>query len=519
MSQKWSKQMRILYFDIDSCRPDHLGCYGYQRPTSPVIDDLAQKSILFRQCHTSDAPCLPSRAALFSGRFGINNGVTCHDGPASQLRYAGRGHQHDPRSPMWMRYLQLQNWETIGFSGFGQRHLAWWFFAGFTQNFGNQLPGYSETATEVTEKVLWWLRANGTTQNWFMHVNYWDVHHPYAAPQKFFDQVRTFAYTGAPDAQAIARDAHDYYGPRTARSWWYEFPDWHNPQQGRTSRMPKDNPDTRETLTGFVDGHDAGIAYVDEQIGRVVVLLEHLGIREETAIIVSSDHGESVGELGMYFEHGNCCEGTTHVPLLVHWPGMTDRPDMPPTRRSIDGLIYQVDLAPTVLELLGMEVPTRWDGSSFAPAVQGKSFAGRDHLILGTGVWSFQRAVRTERYRLIRTIHSGLYPYDPLYLFDTQSDPQQRHNLATERAGVVAELDHLLLAWLWRYTTGPDGVHDPFQEQLWAGFDPDLYCSRQRIEERLLDLGRQDQLADLRRRRDLVPVLRTDLSRNFQLKL
>ena len=111
--------MRILYFDIDSCRPDHLGCYGYERPTSPVIDDLAHKSILFRQCHTSDAPCLPSRAALFSGRFGINNGVTCHDGPASQLRYAGsRGHQHDPRSPMWMRYLQVQHWETIGFSGF-----------------------------------------------------------------------------------------------------------------------------------------------------------------------------------------------------------------------------------------------------------------------------------------------------------------------------------------------------------------------------------------------------------------
>jgi hypothetical protein len=100
-----------------------------------------------------------------------------------------------------------------------------------------------------------------------------------------------------------------------------------------------------------------------------------------------------------------------------------------------------------------------------------------------------------------------------------QSDPGQRHNLVTERPGVVAQLDHLLLEWLWRYTTGPDGVLDPFQEQVWAGFDPDLYCSRQRIEERLLDLGRSDQLADLRSRRDLVPVLRANLSRNFQLKL
>jgi choline-sulfatase len=500
--------MRILYIDIDSCRPDHLGCYGYQRPTSPVIDELAKKSMLFRNCHTSDAPCLPSRAALFSGRFGINNGITCHDGPASQLRYAGRGHTHDASSPMWMRYLQLKKWETIGFSGFGQRHMAWWFFAGFTQNFGNQLPGDSESATEVTDKVARWLQANGTDDNWFMHVNYWDVHHPYEAPQQFFDQVRDVPYTGTPDPEEIARDAHDYYGPRTARDWWHDGKGWRNPQQGRTEKMPDENPDNYETFTGFVDGHDAGIAYVDEQFGRILTLLENLGIREETAIIVTSDHGESVGELGMYFEHGNCCEGTTHVPLIISWPGITDTSDLPPASRIVDSLIYQLDLAPTVLELLGMEIPTRWDGRSFAPAVQGKSFDGRDHLIMGAGIYAFQRAVRTKQYRLIRTIHSGLFPYDPLYLFDLQTDPQQRHNLATERPDVVAQLDHLLVEWLWRYTTGPDGVRDPFQEQLEAGFNPDLYCPRPRLEERLRDLGRDDQLADLSRRRDRQPVLR-----------
>lgn len=499
--------MRILYIDIDSCRPDHLGCYGYQRPTSPVIDELARRSVLFRNCHTSDAPCLPSRAALFSGRFGINNGVTCHDGPASQLRYPGRGHQHDASCPLWMRYLQVQQWETIGFSGFGQRHLAWWFFAGFTQNFGNQLPGSSETAGEVTDKALHWLQNSGTTDNWFMHINYWDVHHPYAAPQKFYDRVRNVAYAGPIDAGAIAHDSSAYYGPRTARDWWSDA-EWRNPQTDRTRKMPHGNIDTYEAFTGFVDGHDAGIAYVDEQIGRLLKSLEQLGIREETAIIVTADHGESVGELGMYFEHGNCCEGTTHIPLIIYWPGSTDRSEIASARRMIDGLIYQLDLAPTVLDLLGMEIPRRWDGTSFAAAVRGELFSERDHLILGTGIYSFQRAVRTERYRLIRTIHSGLFPYDPLYLFDMQADPQQRQNIATEHPDVVAELDHLLVEWLWRYTTGPDGVRDPFQVQLEAGFDPDLYCSRHLVEERLKDVGRNDQLADLRRRRDLRPVLR-----------
>ncbi len=499
--------MRLLYIDIDSCRPDHLGCFGYQRPTSPVIDSLAQKGILFLNCHTSDAPCLPSRAALFSGRFGINNGVTCHDGPASQLRYPGRGHSHDRSRLMWMRSLQLAGWETICFSSFGQRHLAWWFSAGFTQYFGNQLPGGSESAEMVTEKVIRWLQTNGTQDQWFLHANYWDVHHPYAAPQHFFDRMRKYAGPPYPDAEIINYDVQNFYGPRTARDWWHQS-GWQNPQRIRTKQMPQSNPDTYETCMGFVDGHDAGIAYVDEQIGKLLETLEHLGIREETALIISADHGESIGELGMYFEHGNGCEGTSRVPLIVYWPGVTDRHDRADTSRVVDGLIYQVDIPPTVLDLLGIEVPAHWDGSSFASAVHGEPFTPRDHLVLGAGIYSFQRAVRTTRYRLIRTIHSGLYPYDPLYLFDMQTDPYQQRNIAAQHPEVVAQLDHLLLEWLWRYTMGPDGVRDPFQEQLRAGIDPDLYCPRQRIEERLIALGRDDQLADLRRRRDRRPPLR-----------
>ncbi|WP_165423408.1 sulfatase family protein [Ktedonosporobacter rubrisoli] len=499
--------MRIIYIDIDSCRPDHLSCYGYPRPTSPVIDSLAQQGVLFRNCHTSDAPCLPSRAALFSGRLGINNGVTCHDGPASQLRYAGRGHFHDPTRPMWMRYLQKAGWETVCFSGFGQRHLAWWFFSGFTQNFGNQLPGESETADEVTEKVLHWLQQNGTTDNWFMHVNYWDVHHPYEAPERYFQRIRDLPCLPYPNAESIAYDVQHYYGPRTARDWWYES-GWQNAQEGRRRAMPRGNPDTYENYKGFVDGHDAGIAYIDEKLGTILEALEKLGVRDETAIIVGSDHGESIGELGMYFEHGNACEGTTHVPLIIYWPGITDQAERSVESRAIDTLMYQLDLAPTMLDLLGMELPTNWDGISLASQVRGSVGPTRDHLVLGCGIYSFQRAVRTERYRLIRTIHSGLYPYEPLYLFDMQNDPYQTQNIATEQPEIVAQLDHLLLAWLWQYTTGSEGVRDPFQEQLRAGITPDIYCPRWRIEERLQALGRDDQLADLRAHRDKKPALR-----------
>lgn len=494
--------MRIIYLDIDSCRPDHLGPYGYPRPTTPVIDQLARTSFIAQNCHTSDAPCLPSRAALFSGRFGINNGISCHEGPASLFRYAGRAHDHDPDRPMWMRQFQTRGWQTIGFSGFGQRHLAWWFFAGFTQNFGNQLPGGSESADQVGDLALTWLKANGTQDNWFMHVNFWDVHTPYAAPQRYWDRMKGLPTLAHPNANEVKWDAENIYGPRTARDWWLHFEDCKNPRSGRWTMMPDENILDYELFLRYTDGYDAGIAYVDDKIGQILQQLHTLGIADETAIIISADHGESVGELGMYFEHGNCAEGTTHVPLIIHWPGQTK------TQTVYDGLMYQLDLPPTINELLGLDVPSGWDGMSVAEAVRGNTMPGRESLVLGTGIYSFQRAVRTPQHRMIRTLHSGLYPYEPLYLFDMQADPNQRQNLAAARPDLVQAHNHHLLEFLMRYTTGPVSVRDPFQEQLGAGLTPDIYCSRAQMDARLHQVGRADQLADLSRRRDIAPVMR-----------
>ena len=75
--------MRVLYIDIDSQRPDHLGCYGYHRDTSPNIDAVAEGAVRFDNIYVSDAPCLPSRTALWSGRFGYHTGVVGHGGTAA----------------------------------------------------------------------------------------------------------------------------------------------------------------------------------------------------------------------------------------------------------------------------------------------------------------------------------------------------------------------------------------------------------------------------------------------------
>jgi len=480
--------MRILYIDIDCLMPAHLGCYGYCRPTSPNIDALAADSLLFTNCHTSDAPCLPSRAALFSGRFGINNGVTCHDGPASQLRYAGSGHSHHPEGRMLMRVFQNEGWNTVSFSGFAQRHVAWWYVAGFTEHYGSKLPGGSENADTVSALVLDWLRSRGAEDNWFLHAHFWDVHTPYVAPAEHVRAVADAPMPDFPDEETVRRDYETMYGSRTPRDWW-------GPRWESWNESVPDEIRSQEDLRGWIDALDGTVHYADDAVGRIMSTLEELGIADETVVIVSSDHGEAVGELGMYFEHGNACEGVTHVPLIVRWPGLTDG------GRCEDALIYQLDLCPTLTEMLGLPTPERWDGRSFAAALRGQPFEGRPYLVCGCGIYSFQRAVRTPDWRLIRTIHPGIYPYDPLYLYNMTDDPHQTRNLADQEPQVLARLDHLLSEWWHEHCTGSDASLDPFQLQMAAGFTPDLYCSLDAMLKRLEAMGRTEQLRDLQRRR------------------
>src|SRR5690606_16286640 len=127
--------MRILYIDIDSLRPDHLGCYGYHRNTSPSIDAIAAEGVISERVYTPDAPCLPSRTAFYSGRFGIQTGVVGHGGSAGQPKVegAGRGFRDNFDQQGLARQLQKLGYHTAMISPFGQRHAAWHFYAGFNE--------------------------------------------------------------------------------------------------------------------------------------------------------------------------------------------------------------------------------------------------------------------------------------------------------------------------------------------------------------------------------------------------
>jgi arylsulfatase A-like enzyme len=431
--------VRILYVDCDTLRPDHLGCYGYHRPTSPTVDALAAESTVFDRVHASDVPCLPSRSALFSGQMGIRTGVVGHAGKYARGRYPGDGHVTDPeRYPLAMA-LSKAGYLTSTFTTFHQRHLAWRFCAGWDEvhRFASTIG--DEVATELEGPAIEWLTRNGQREDWFLHLHFWDPHVPYNTPLEFGNPMEGYAPPEFPSAEELA-EQQGSYGPMGAADL---INDYHRPHP----RMPKALRN-RDDYRMLIDGYDVGIRYFDDTLGRIVDTLSALGILDDTVIILSSDHGENQGELNLYTSHSTADAITTRIPLVVRWPGVT-------TGTRSDALLYGLDLAPTLLDLLDIPVPSGWDGLSFAPAVRGEAMAGREELVFGHGAWFVQRAVLRDDWLYIRTLHKALDPMPDELLFDLRNDPRERHNLVASEPARRDALRGRLGAW-WDEYGGPD---------------------------------------------------------------
>ena len=178
--------MRILFIDIDTLRPDHMGCYGYQRDTTPCMDQVCAEGIRFDQYYCSDAPCLPSRASLVSGMFGIRNGAVGHGGTAADRRLTGpkRDFTDIVDENCFHNIFRRAGMHTASVSTFAERHSSWWFNAGFNECYNVGGRG-GESGEAVLPVALDWLRRNKDRDNWFLHVHLWDPHTPYRAPESF----------------------------------------------------------------------------------------------------------------------------------------------------------------------------------------------------------------------------------------------------------------------------------------------------------------------------------------------
>jgi arylsulfatase A-like enzyme len=158
--------------------------------------------------------------------------------------------------------------------------------------------------------------------------------------------------------------------------------------------------------------------------------------------MVSSDHGENLGELGIYCDHQTADQFTTRLPVVLRWPGL-DTSTLP----AQDGLHYQIDVMATVLELSGATVPETWDGRSFAPALTAGEPSGRQHLVLSHAAWTAQRSVRLGNWLCMETYWDAFHGFPEVMLFDLADDPYEQHDLAPVSPDVVQHALLLLHEW------------------------------------------------------------------------
>lgn len=444
--------MRILYIDIDSLRPDHLGCYGYCRNTSPNIDALAAKGVRIANLYASDSPCLPSRTAFFGGRFGTQTGVVNHGGACADLQPQGRSRDFRSKAAVnsFGSLLTQCGYWTASISPFPRRHSAYQMTYGFNETVDTGRGGL-ENADEIFEEVRRWMSHRAKADNWFLHVNMWDPHTPYDTPAAFGNP-----FEGDPIdpwiTEAIIEKQRASYGPHSAR----EVPHYDSNMNPATWPWGRGEIASLADAKVHIDGYDCGVRYADEYVGRMLNLLADAGVLEETALIVAADHGENLGELNVWGDHQTADQFTNRIPGVVCWPGVT------PAGVELGGLHYHLDLAATIVDLAspsgsGLLAAAGHEGRAIAP--QG---GGRDRLYLSQGAWSLQRSARWDDWLLIHTLDTGMKDFAEWMLFDLASDPHETTNLAPARPDIVSTVGAEMSEWFAnRAADCPLG--DPFE--------------------------------------------------------
>ncbi len=454
--------MRVLFIDIDTLRPDHLGCYGYHRNTSPNIDRIAEQAVRFENNYVTDAPCLPSRTALWSGRHGFRTGVVGHMGSSADPFNDGcpRGFRDSYDATSWMSALRRAGLYTVTVSPFGERHSAWEWYAGYRE-MHNPGKGGLERAEEVVPTAMDWIERHGTQDDWFLHVNVWDPHTPYRTPMEFGNPFETDALP-AWMTEEMHQRAWASFGPHSAQE-----PGGYDATSTEAWPRVPEQLDSMEAVKRWIDGYDTGIWYADLWVGKLLAALEQAGVLEDTVIIVSSDHAESQGEFDIWGDHQTADHSVCRVPLLIRWPGLTDE------GRVDAALHYHFDWAATLIELVGGEVPDNWDGVSFAEAFRAGESAGRDYLVTSQGAWSVQRGVRFEHegesYICLRTYHDGHKNLEPVMLFNLTRDPYEQVNLAGAHPELVDRAMGMLTDWQHTMMLKSDTNIDPLMTVLREG--------------------------------------------------
>lgn len=392
-----------IVITLDTTRADALSSLGGRAGTTPHLDALAERGTLFSEARSETNVTGPSHVTILSGLRAIDHGVHWNGAPIPE---------QVETLPV---ALQREGWSTGGFVA--SRHLsAEMGWRGF-----DSLPGVEHqlTAREVTDRALEWL-AGEAGEPFFLWVHYWDPHMQYSPPPELAAEF----YSRDPTAGTGPRLVdHPYFAlfPRAGVAEW--LGDVRDPEWAKAM-------------------YAAELHSADAEIGRLLAAAEEAA-RGGLVVAVTADHGESLGEHGIFYGHRGLYEPQLRVPLIVSVPGG-------PVQRASE-LVSTLDVAPTVAELLGVELGSPVSGTSLAQRVrEGSDVAGlADRVHVYENARNQGVAVRTGDWKLIVGIERSHPLYSgPPQLYDLGRDPGETVDRAAEEPERVAEMMARLEPWL-----------------------------------------------------------------------
>jgi arylsulfatase len=479
--------MHIILYVMDALRPDHLGCYGYDRPTSPYIDRIAREGVVFENCFTSSTWTRPVAASVLSGTYpAVHRTYSRHDAFFSNVR----------RLP---EVLTAAGFKTAAFSTMGNIASEIGFDRGFDRYHDlfrdprlldkrPKLRAAEEGLMHALDEAIALPRAEDINHYLFP----WLAEHREADTFSFVWSIETHEPYRAPDAFCC-----------------FSEPSSPSSKEGMRDDIRSAGAPGRQRL---MDLYDNEVYYSDHCIGQIISHLKDLNLYSDTLLLLVSDHGDAFYEHGFY-THGHApYEELIHVPLIIKFPGGHH------AGQRIEGLAELIDILPTILAVTGLDPGGSGgaiaQGHNLLPLVSGSSGQLREHVFSDTRSLKFgnrylsvrgkrwkyiqvrrpKPGVRTlagtvqhvrDRHMLLSILRSPRHYMRPFvgrsrgYLFDLQSDPGEQHNLASDHRDLVTKFAGILDGW----------ERQNADLALKVGGDPYSYEESESVRRHLEELG------------------------------
>lgn len=394
--------MNLALVTVDSLRADHVGCYGYERETTPNIDDLSAGSHTFTNAVAHACATRPSFPSLLTSTHGMLYGGFDHlseeqvplSVPLAENGYASGGFHSNPYLSAQFGYgrgfdrysdteddpgilSKLRRYVSNNVSGPVHDVLSW-FHTKVEEHGGVDIGSYYQNASDLTDEAVRWIES--AQEPWFLWVHYMDPHHPYVPPEE-----------------------HQVFGAT------------HPQRRGiKLRQRVLEDPDalSERDWSDLVDLYDAEIRYVDDQIGRLIDQFK------DTTWIVTADHGEEFFEHGNYGHKNRFYEEHVHVPLILGGEGSGSG--------RHDHLVGLNDVPVTLLDEADVAAPDTYRGRNL--------FSGdRDHVL---GGWGPDTGADPDRVRLMRRTADRKYIDDRMEatteLYDLSTDPDEQNNIVDD---------------------------------------------------------------------------------------